>query len=91
MGSKPKSDKRVKKVKRRRKVNRAGNLNSGSRKGNFATLQNFATYEILQVAEFSQHCKIPAVLRFFFSLFALISFWDLICDDEFNPGCSCLN
>ena len=25
------------------------------------------------------------------SLFALLSFWDLICNDEFNSGSSCLN
>ena len=27
----------------------------------------------------------------FSSLFALLSFWDLICNDEFNSGSSCLN
>ena len=27
----------------------------------------------------------------FSSLFALISLWDLICNDEFNSGSSCLN
>ena len=28
---------------------------------------------------------------YFSSLFALISLWDLICNDEFNSGSSCLN
>ena len=27
----------------------------------------------------------------FSSHFALLSFWDLICNDEFNSGSSCLN
>ena len=31
-----------------------------------------------------------AILHFS-SLFALLSFWDLICNDEFNSGSSCLN
>ena len=34
--------------------------------------------------------SIPAVLHFS-SLFALLSFWDLIYNDEFNSGSSCLN
>ena len=68
MGSKPKSDKRFKKVKSVGKVNSGRNLNSGSRKVSFTTLRNFTgceTCEILQVAKFSQPCKIPAMLHFF--------------------------
>ena len=34
--------------------------------------------------------SIPAVLHFS-SLFALLSFEDLFCNDEFNSGFSCLN
>ena len=34
--------------------------------------------------------SIPAVLHFS-SLFALLSFWDMIYNDEFNSGSSCLN
>ena len=56
----------------------------------FNMLRNLATCEILQVAKFSQPCKILVVLHFF-SFFALLSFWDLICNDEFNSGSSCLN
>ena len=58
--------------------------------------------EISQVAKIprlrnSIGCEIFATLQnscsapFLFSLFALLSFWDLICNDEFNSGSSCLN
>ena len=34
--------------------------------------------------------SIPEVLHFSL-LFALLSLWDLMCNDEFNSGSSCLN
>ena len=62
----------------------AGSMNSGKQE------ENFATYEILQVAKISQPCKIfTMVLFLLFS--ALLSFWFLICNVEFDSKSSCLD
>ena len=84
MGRNPKSDKKNQKVKRRRKVNSVENLNSGSRKGSFATQRNSVGCGIFTTLQNSYSAPL-------FSLFALLSFWDLICNNEFNSGSSCLN
>ena len=52
--------------------------------------RGFGRLEFLQVARILQDAKISYSAPFF-SLFALLSFWDLICNDEFNSGSSCLN
>ena len=62
----------------------AGNLNSAQEMGSFAILRNFAGCE--NFATLQNFCSAP-----FCSLFALLSFWDLICNDEFNSGSLCLN
>ena len=53
-------------------------------------LQNFVTYEILQVAKFSQPCKIPAVTQFLIYS-AQFSFWFLTYSSKFGLDSLCLS
>ena len=81
MGSKPKSDKRVKKVKRHRKVNSAVKGEQWCRR-QFRNLRNFAG------------CKNFATLLSTSSLImvsASLFFWFLTCSSEFDSNSLCLD
>ena len=57
---------------------------------NFATVRKLAGCEILQAAKISQSCKFFAMLHFLlFS--APLSFWFLICNDDFDSNSLCLD
>ena len=67
-----------------------GGMNSGKQEAKFRRLRNFPTCEILQVAKISQSGKIHVVLHFH-AFSALLSFWFLICNAEFDLNSSCLD